>query len=308
MSSEGLMAWVEVVGKVVMYGGILVVAGSVVCSYLLTSYRTFSTFEVTPLDFGIGYERFSVAGVQGARLGCWYVPAEGMRGIVIVSHGIGDSKQGVLPYVVKFHRAGYGLVLYDLRRHGESSGKYCTIGYYETEDLVRVTAHVRREYADGKPILYWGFSLGGTISLLAAGRDEGVRAVVAQSPFPSLREVVKHYAWVFYWIPPVPVVALGLKLMEWRTGVRAEEVDVRVVAEKLRGRPVLLIGSERDRQVPLRWLEGMKREFGEGAELVVGPYGHDDGFLTSEEVEGGCADIDHAIAFFDRVIGGGKGR
>lgn len=304
MSAEEVMWWVRVGLKVVGYVGLLVGVVSVVCSYLITSYGTFTSFEVTPGDFGFGYERFVVEGAGGARIACWAVPAEGARGVVIASHGIADSKQGILPYVVKIREAGYTLVLYDMRHHGESSGRHCTLGYYETEDLARVTARVRSEYAGGKPLFYWGFSLGGTVSMLAAARDEGVMGVVAQSPFPSMREVVRHYVWRFYRLPPEPLVWLGLKIMEWRTGARVDEVNVRRVADKLRGRPVLLIGSKNDRQVPVRWLEEMRAALGEGAELVIGPYGHEEVCMGNGETEDVLGGIELAIKFFDRLSEG----
>lgn len=306
MTVEEALFWVKLAGKIALYAGAVIVLASLVCSYLITSYKTYSTFELTPADFELAYEKFSVTGARGARLSCWYIPAVNARAVVIVSHGIADSKQGILPYVLKFNQAGYGLILYDMRHHGESTGKHCTLGYFETEDLLRLTTHVRAKYAQETPVLYWGFSLGGTVALLAAARAPDVRAVVAQSPFPSLREVVKYYAWKFYHIPPFPVVTLGIKIMEWRTGARTAAVDVGAAAAKLRGRPVMLIGSRNDRQVPLRWLEQMQRQLGESAELVLGPYGHDDGFITSEELEGEHADIDHAVGFFECVVARSK--
>jgi len=299
------MCWVKLAGKIGLWGGALMLVGSVACSYLITSYTTYSSCELTPADLGLAYERFMVEGARGARISCWYLPATNARALVIVTHGIAASKSDVLPYVIQFNKAGYALVLYDLRHHSESTGAHCTLGYWETEDLVRVTAHVRAEYAQDRPVLYWGFSLGGTVALLAAARVTEVRGIVAQSPFPSVREVVRYYAWKFYHVPAFPVVTLGIKLMEWRTGARAGEVDVGRSAAGLQGRPVLLIGSHNDRQVPLRWLEEMKEQLGEKAELVVGPYGHDDGFITSEGTGGEHADIGHALAFFDGVLGHG---
>jgi len=300
------MFWVKVAGRIALCGGALIFVGSVACSYLITSYTTYSSFELTPADFGLAYERFVVEGARGARISCWYIPAVNARALVIVTHGIAASKSDVLPYVIQFNKAGYALILYDLRHHSESTGAHCTLGYWETEDLVQVTAQARAVYTPDKPVLYWGFSLGGTVALLAAARVAEVRGIVAQSPFPSLHEVVWYYAWKFYHVPPFPVVTLGIKLMEWRTGARAGEVDVGRAAAGLQGRRVLLIGSHNDRQVPLRWLEEMKEQLGEKAELVVGPYGHDDGFITSEGREGEHADIGHALVFFDRVLGGAE--
>ncbi len=301
MNAEELIFWLKLAGRITLYAGALVVLLSLVCSYLITSYKTYNALDITPADFDLAYEAFSVPAARGARISCWHIPAAQPRALVIVSHGIADSKQGVLPFVLPFVKAGYSLILYDVRHHGESTGAHCTLGYFETDDLVRVTAHARRVYGAGVPVCYWGFSLGGTVSLLAAARQPGVHAVVAQSPFPSLREVVCYYAWRFYHLPAFPVVTLGIKLMEWRTGARAAAVDVRAVAAQLRGRPLLLIGSQNDRQVPVRWLQEMQTNLGASAQLILGPYGHDDGFLAREELDDEHADITHALAFFERA-------
>ena len=48
------------------------------------------------------------------------------RAVIIASHGVADSKNGVMAALVPFVRAGYSLVLYDMRHHNESSGREWT--------------------------------------------------------------------------------------------------------------------------------------------------------------------------------------
>jgi len=66
---------------------------------------------------------------------------------------------------------------------------------------------------------------------------------------------VKHYAWKFYHMPYLPVVPIALKFFEWKTGAKINEVDVYKAAGNLKNTPVLLIGSENDRQVPLKAMD-----------------------------------------------------
>ena len=270
------------------------------CAWMMRHYATYTPLDISPADCGLSFIPFRVRGAAGASLACWFIPADQPRAIMIASHGVADSKNGMLPHLLPYLRAGFSLVLYDLRHHGESSGRDCTLGYLEIRDLLEITRQVRADYANGLPVVYWGFSLGATTALLAAARDPQVAAVVAQSPFVSLREVVCYYAWRFFHVP-APLAALGVRIFEWQTGARANDVDVPRIAARLAGRPVLLLGSPNDRQVPCAWLERLHTAL-PGTELVLGPYGHDDGPLTNDTATNECADARHAIEFLSAAL------
>lgn len=54
-------------------------------------------------------------------LDAWVIPASEAAHTVIVGHGIGRNKHAALPYAAFLHRAGYNVVAFDHRNHGESS-------------------------------------------------------------------------------------------------------------------------------------------------------------------------------------------
>ena len=290
--------------RIVLGIAVFCVCASAVCSWMITRYGTFTAFDIDPGACGCAFTRFSVDGARGARLSGWVVSAPGSRAVLIASHGIADSKNGILPFVIPFVTAGYTVVLYDLRHHNESTGKHCTLGYWETEDLLRVTDYVVANVAGGRPVCYWGFSLGATVALLAAARRADIAAVIAQSPFTSMREVVGYYLWHFYHLPAALVVPLALRISAWRSGMRAEEVDVLAAAPALRRVPVLLIGSPTDRQVPLRWLQRIQAALGANCELLIGPYGHDGmAQAQSSPAHGVLTDTEHALVFLNKIVG-----
>jgi len=270
------------------------------CAWMMRHYATYAPLDISPADCGLTFMPFRVRGAADAALACWFIPAEQPRAIMIASHGVADSKSGMLPYLLPYQRAGFSLVLYDLRHHGESSGRDCTLGYWETRDLLDITRQVRADYANGLPIVYWGFSLGATTALLAAARDPHVTAVVAQSPFVSLRETVRYYAGRFYHVP-APLAALGVRIFEWQTGARANDVDVPRAAAGLADRPILLMGSPNDRQVPCAWLARLHAAL-PGAALVLGPFGHDDGMPVNGADTSDGADASRAIAFLSAAL------
>ncbi len=274
--------------------GAIVVTVAYICSLIITSYRTFTEQEQTPKDFGIDFSEFSVNTDDGVKLSCWHIPAAQEKAVMIVSHGVADGKSGLLHCVLPFLKSGFSVVMYDLRHHGDSTGIYCTLGYFETRDLINLTDYVKENFAKDKPIFYWGFSLGATLSILAAAKRKDIKSVVARSPFVSLRGVVKHYAWKFYYMPYLPAVPLALKFFEWKTGAKTDEVDIMRYSEKLKKISILLIGSENDKQVPLKWLEEIHDKIGNSVELLVGPYGHTEVY---EVMESDGIDVERAISF-----------
>ena len=284
---------------ILLCAGVALVITSYICSLIITRYRTFTAQTQTPGDFGLNYDQFNVKGANKAKLSCWVIPAKEAKAVMIVSHGVADGKSGLLHCVLPFVKSGFSIVMYDLRHHGESTGDYCTLGYYETEDLLHLTDYVKENLANGKPLCYWGFSLGATVSILAAAKRNDINGVVARSPFENIKNVVKHYAWNFYYMPYFPVVPIALKFFEWKTGAKINEVNIYKFTAKLEKTPILLIGSEDDRQVPLKWLKSIRTKIGNSTELLIGPYGHTEIFKA---VDSDMIDVEQAINFLCEAV------
>ena len=275
---------------------------SVLCAFVILKHKTLVLCEDTPADYGLPFTPFSCEGEHGAVLAGWYIPARNQRAVIIASHGIADSKNGILSYLLPYLNRDFSLVVYDMRHHNESTGKHCTLGYWEHKDLIRLTAYVKETFANDAPLCYWGFSLGASISLIAAAVVPDVSAVIAQSPFVSIHQVVRHYITRFYYLPPWPFVPLALLIADWISGARSAEINVCRVAGLLRHIPLLLIGSSNDRQVPLQWLEALQRVIGNSADLLVGPYGHMDIGRNAETYEPERQEIIHSAAFLINSI------
>jgi pimeloyl-ACP methyl ester carboxylesterase len=130
----------------------------------------------------------------GVRLKAWRFPAEGpvKRGTVVYLHGAGDSRRSSLRIAEHFVPAGFDVLAYDSRAHGESEGEACTYGVYEKQDLARVLAQVQ-----ARPIILFGISLGAGVALQAAAQNPDVAAVIAVATFSDLRTVARDRAPFF---------------------------------------------------------------------------------------------------------------
>lgn len=129
-----------------------------------------------------------------ALLTSWVVPAAGVptQGTVVLLHGVRLDKRSVAPLAPALVDAGFRVVLVDLRGHGESTGKYLTYGSLEARDVIQVLDALGARVPLG-PVGVFGYSYGGAVAVMTGALDPRVRAVVAASPFASLRSVMVDY-------------------------------------------------------------------------------------------------------------------
>src|SRR5215831_18088523 len=89
------------------------------------------------------------------------------RGLVVLVHGFAASADD--PSVVRqaeaLHAAGFGVLTYDSRGHGDSDG-LCTIGDLERRDVAAAVAAVRElEGSRNVPVVVLGASMGAIAAL-----------------------------------------------------------------------------------------------------------------------------------------------
>lgn len=143
-----------------------------------------------PSDVGLPFERVDLRATDGTPLAGWWMPARDARGVVLFLHGYGASKAQALEVAPFLHRAGYHVLAYDARAHGESGGDVTTVGLRESADVDVALGWVAgRPEARALPVAFFGWSMGGVTALHAAAGREGVCAVVIDSTFASLREL-----------------------------------------------------------------------------------------------------------------------
>src|SRR5215210_1747345 len=92
--------------------------------------------EQTPADVGLGYREVSLRSADGLRLAAWWIPGDDPSRAVVLVPGLGDkSDRHVLETAAVYARAGYGVLMIDLRAQGRSGGKRVTMGNEEVRDV-----------------------------------------------------------------------------------------------------------------------------------------------------------------------------
>ncbi|MFW9902941.1 MAG: alpha/beta hydrolase [Candidatus Thorarchaeota archaeon] len=152
----------------------------VVASVLLIISGIFGNLAFT--DIQVERIQFTSKGVAISALFLYPSNLEGQRPAILAYHGWGGTKENILTNCLDFVKAGYIVLVPDLRGHGESGG-ISTLGLLEQDDAKVAIDYLftRSDLVNSSTISVWGASFGGMISLLAAGTDPRIKAAIAVS-------------------------------------------------------------------------------------------------------------------------------
>jgi dipeptidyl aminopeptidase/acylaminoacyl peptidase len=146
-----------------------------------------------PGDAGLAYEDVSFPDIEEElTLKGWFLTGNSTEQVVIMVHGDGSNRDDqsirTLDIASALVNHGYNVLMFDLRGSGESGGDMVSGGYQEKNDVLGAVRYIKdRGY--GKIGLI-GYSLGAVSSLLAAAETEDINAVVADSSFADLTDIM----------------------------------------------------------------------------------------------------------------------
>lgn len=199
----------------------------------------------TPLDYGADqYEPVQIEAGDGVTLAGWYVPPRQVPGpVIVVLHGARGDRRGTAWHARQLIQAGYGVLLYDQRALGESTGEKVSFGWLDGPDLlVAVDYLAARPEVDGDRIGAVGLSGGGHIALNAAYLDpdrlvglwlDGIEAQRIED-FPAANDAGERFATVMN--------ALILRMMEIQLDQPAPPPFGQILAE-LERPPMVIVAS-----------------------------------------------------------------
>ncbi len=182
-----------------------------------------------------------------------FTPHAANGSAVILLHGVGDTRAGVLGHADYLLAAGFTVLTPDSRGHGVSGGDYVAYGVKEAGDV-----HTWGDWLlHNRPIarLYgMGESMGAGVILEALATEPRLRAVVAECPFATFEEIAYERLTDQSGLPrPVfwPVVQAGYFYARLRYGVDLHRASPLAAVRATRV-PVLLIHGTADVNIPYR--------------------------------------------------------
>lgn len=238
---------------------VLLIAGYGFTAFLIASGVTKAERkpqEDHPAAYGLEFEDVQFASRQGdAVLRGWYLPGQGLKPTLIFVHGIDGVRSGdkAVDLASRLVTLGFSVLLFDLRGHGSSGGDQVTGGYLERWDLLGAFDFLVARGTPPEHIGVVGFSMGAGTAILAAAEEPGIRALVVDSPYAKVSDLIAHEVarkTVFpEWSVPIflPATALLAKLVHHiDIGVLVPEKAVRRVEY-----PILVIHGTADTRIPV---------------------------------------------------------
>lgn len=303
---------------------VIIVAGVLICLSLLVGY-IFSSIvlysrrqpiELTPEDYNLDYEEVEFKATDGVTLRGWFLPAEKRssdaepKEVIILTHPMTFNRHGFVvenqgfPPIAKtavdllktarsLNAAGYPVLMFDFRNHGESEAGLSGVGLTEYQDIIGAVAYVNNRWLSAPAIGFMSFCMGAnaTTVALSKGKDQlhNIKFLVAIQPV-SAEVFIRAYLRNVYTSLSLYLLPIIDRIVRWRGGYALKEMSPLEYAQDVEV-PTLVIQAREDPWTELTdtqayyqalagpkelwWIDGIQRRFetynfvGENPERIV---------------------------------------
>ncbi len=218
-------------------------------------YPPREAITVTPKDIGIDYDEIRYTTVDGLTIRGWFIPASSAasantQATIILAHGYSHNRAQMNEYMKFLHERGFNVLSFDFRGNGESDGKYTTVGYNEQKDVDGAVEWLKANHPkESSKIGILGISMGGATAILATAHNKKIDAIVTDSSFSKLSNVVDAFFVIVAKLPAYPFSPVTVRIAEIETKAHIDEVvPVKYVAD-IAPRPILIIHSKVDKDI-----------------------------------------------------------
>jgi pimeloyl-ACP methyl ester carboxylesterase len=223
------------------------------------------------VELGLPHEDVVLHARDGVRLSGWYVPSRNGAAVVLV-HGGGGNRGGVVRHARLLAAHGYGVLLYDERGRGRSGGQSNGMGWDWPQDVTAAVDWLEARHLRKVGVV--GLSTGAEVAITAAAHDRRIDAVVSEGVIArSNADTRLQHDWsaAVYW--RVAFAAIGVQ-----TGDAEPEPltqDLRRVAP----RPLLLVVAGKN-AAELQPSAAFRKAAGPTARTWIADTGHTEALQT----------------------------
>jgi fermentation-respiration switch protein FrsA (DUF1100 family) len=220
----------------------------------------------TPASAGLAFYDVSFQSRgDGVPLRGWLIPGSSADGqptlerTVIAVHGAWQNRTdpaiGLLDLCCALARAGFAVLTFDMRGHGESAKAPFTLGYAEQRDILGAVDFLTAgalpypELTRPRWIAGYGISMGASALLYAAAREPAIRAVASDSAYAEMSDTIARELPLRSGLPDffIPGTLLAARALY---GVDIAAVRPVEAVAAIAPRPLLLIQGGADAMNP----------------------------------------------------------
>ena len=262
--------------------------------------------EKLPTDYGIAdWEDVTFTTSDDVRLVGWFLPADEASvqykdgAAVIFVHGIAGKRDDFLEVGSILVENGYGVLLFDLRNHGESGGDVTTMGLNEVRDVQAAFAFLTQHpEVDPQRIGIYGASMGGATAIRAMARIPEAKVLIADAAYESFQIVLESGVHDFTRITASPFSDLIMWFMADKGDFDPTQVRPIDDIGQISPRPILIIHGTRDPLIGVEHAHHLFEAAGEPKELYLVEGGGHGGLIRIEREEY----IERILGFLDKYL------
>jgi fermentation-respiration switch protein FrsA (DUF1100 family) len=274
----------------------------------VSSYTAYSMTKVarvpidkTPAEYDLQYKDVTFSSGDGLKLSGWWLEAGNDKPCILTVHGekgnrIESGGMKILDIGRELVLAGYNVLMFDLRGHGQSEGKRASAGHHEKKDIVGAIQYIK-ERGIGK-IGVLGFSMGAATALMTAAQCPEIDAIIADSSFADLGDIVQSEfskrsnlpGFFLTWTVFIAKRLYGIDLSALKPVEAVKKTDAP---------PVLFIHGGQDDMIPVEHAKVLvKSSSNHQSKLWIVPAAQHVGSYAARPKEYGSK----VISFFDKVL------
>jgi pimeloyl-ACP methyl ester carboxylesterase len=197
MSTEGRSFWSGAAGRLVLVL-LAIVALPAGAGFFLLHTLTHPPRDrsmINPEDLLLRTEEVVFEASDGVPLSGWFVRGAPGGPVILLCHDLGGSRMTMLNSAVSLNRAGYPLLVFDFRGHGQSGGKGGFLGVLEKNDLLGAIEYLKtRKDVDAGRLGVWGIGVGAYAAALAAAESPAIVALALDSLYPDVESELDRRA------------------------------------------------------------------------------------------------------------------
>ncbi|NDL68966.1 alpha/beta fold hydrolase [Halomonas alkaliphila] len=206
--------------------------------------------------------------------GWWFTTTHEQKGHAILTHGWGSNRTALLPLVPVLLAAGWNVLAFDVRNHGNSDKDTFSSMPRFAEDIDAALAWLHST-CDRRATALIGHSVGAAATLLAASRRSDITAVISLSSFAHPEDMMKRWL-AEKGMPFFPLGWYVLHYVERVIGYRFATIAPLHTVARIPC-PILLVHGDNDCVIPPTDAHRLANQM-DKAVLRLVPGGHD---LTS---------------------------
>jgi pimeloyl-ACP methyl ester carboxylesterase len=213
---------------------------------------------------------------DGLELGSWFYRGNPEAPVVLLVHGVNDTRTDQFPVMEALAARGYGVLTPSLRGHGDSQG-YAG-DYLGTRYDVLAGLNFLEIQCPDRQYLIFGRSLGAGAALFASKcLSTRVNGYFLESPFQNLEIAIKNRIGLFLPQPLSGLAYLGLRMWSGRFlyNTISEISPVEAAGNLPPQVPVQIVAGASDRRSRIEESMAVKSQIGPSASLTVIEHGGD---------------------------------